>query len=212
MPMASGKSVNDARFRSMLPGGSRAISLVSMNVRSARSISSGIVNTVTTLVTAESVTHSGTSARAANVYAFEVTPLGQAASITRPTAMAAGAPKTKASRKAASGRPTSCATRPIAAAFGKTMTRLKSASVSDSPSPTMTRRSTHGMTRALMNSACAPSASRSSMSKSFPLESNRRLPARSSSFALSSARSESARACFATDAAIRGRRRRQGAQ
>src|SRR5690606_8189446 len=117
----------------------------------AISIRNGIVKTVTTLVTAERVTQSGTSARAANEYAFDVTPLGHAATITSPTAIAAGGPNANASRNATSGRPTSCATRPIVAAFGNTITRLKSSSVSDSPRPIITSRSTHGMTLELMN-------------------------------------------------------------
>jgi hypothetical protein len=52
---------------------------------------------VTKLVSADSVTHSGTSAFAANVQAFDVTPLGQAARITRPIAIAGGTSNNSAS-------------------------------------------------------------------------------------------------------------------
>src|SRR5690606_23755429 len=97
----------------MLKTGSVTICVSFANVVIARLIRNGIVKTVTTRVMAESVTQSGTSARAANEYAFEVAPLGHAATITRPIAIAAGGLNRNASAKATSGSPTSCAARPI---------------------------------------------------------------------------------------------------
>ena len=66
-------------------------------------MNSGIVKTVTMLVSADSVTHSGTSAREAKVYAFDVTPLGHEARITSPIAIAGGTGNSDASAKPSSG-------------------------------------------------------------------------------------------------------------
>ncbi len=67
MPTPNGISVIVVRLSSMLKAEISVICPCSKNVRSARSIRNGIVNTVMTLVTADSVTQSGTSARDANV-------------------------------------------------------------------------------------------------------------------------------------------------
>ena len=88
------------------------------NVWSATNVRNGIVNTVMTLVTAARVTHSGTSPRDANVYAFDVMPLGQIARMTSPTATVGAGPKIQASANAVSGRPNSCAASPTPAALG----------------------------------------------------------------------------------------------
>src|SRR5688572_513792 len=78
-------------------------------------------------------------------------------------AIADGAWKRVARANAASGRPTSCATSPMVAAFGNRITRRKSATVNDSPRPIITARSTHGTTSALMNAACALTAASTPM-------------------------------------------------
>src|SRR5688572_4565811 len=106
--MASGTRVYDIRPTSMGSTGSAPNCPSSPNVCNARLIRNGIVNTVITLVIADSVTQSGTSARAANEYAFDVTPLGQAATMTKPTAMNGGTSNSIARANAVSGCPASC--------------------------------------------------------------------------------------------------------
>ena len=92
---------------------------------------------VTRLAITVSTIDSATLPPARKVKTFEVVPPGQAAMITRPTAIAGDGPSSSTRPKASSGISAICAAVPTSMARGKVKTRRKSVTVSVRPMPAM---------------------------------------------------------------------------
>ena len=112
---------------------------------------SGMVITLTRLITAVSEIDSATSPRANAVRMLEVAPPGAAAMIIRPNASSGAIGQTLARTKATAGSRTIWERAPTAKSRGRRTTRAKSSKVSPSPSASMMKASASGSTTSTRN-------------------------------------------------------------
>ncbi len=143
MPSVTG-AITSTATSSTLPTGGGTCASAPRNHDSASAVHSGSVSRASRLLMAVSVMLSATSPRAMWLNRLAVTPPGEAASSTRPSASSPGSLKARHSPMATGGSSRVCTTSATATARGNCSTRRKSASVRCRPSPAITTASAMG--------------------------------------------------------------------